>query len=151
MPIGRAPPCPAASHLYPVIVKRILLACFLLVFGVACSEDAASYESASALVAALEEEDIRCENLEIDDEVSGDAPPEAGNIDSLLAERGVCEVDGDALVVSMFDNASDKDNWVAVGQLVGPVAVGENWAVSSDAAALVARVADALGAEVPEP
>lgn len=118
------------------------LVALLVAFG-ACSDEPESYEDVEAVVEAMEEEGIECEDLETTTEFG----PEA---DSLVAERGFCVVDDDRVVVSMFENAADRDDWVAVGKLLGEVAVGENWVVGSDSQELTEEIASELDATIPQ-
>lgn len=108
-----------------------------------CDGDPDSYEDVEAVVEAMEDEGIECDDLETTTEFGTEA-------DSLVTERGVCVVGEDRVVISMFETAADRDDWVAVGKLFGRVAVGENWVVGSDSQEVVDEIADELDATVPE-
>ena len=91
----------------------------------------------------MEDEGIECEDLETTDEFGNEE-------DSLVTERGLCRVDGSTVVISMFENSEDRDDWVAVGKLFGEVAVGENWVVSSESDDVIEDVVDSMGATIPQ-
>jgi hypothetical protein len=130
-------------------VKRVLVLGALLVVFAGCTQEAASYEGAQEVTSAMQEEGVACDDLVVTDGTPEATTEETSRVDSLLIERGVCTVGDEPVVISMFVNEEDRDNWVAVGQLLGPVAVGKNWVVSSDSEDLVGRVAEALNATVP--
>lgn len=109
----------------------------------ACQGGPDTYEDAQAVADAMEDEGIECEDLEITTEFSDED-------DSLVAERGLCRVDGSTVMISMFENADDRDDWVAVGKSFGDVAVGENWVVSAEAGDVIDDVVDSLDATIPE-
>lgn len=112
-----------------------------LVFG-ACSDDAESYDDVEAVVEAMEDEGIECENLETTTEFGSEA-------DSLVTERGLCLVGDERVVISMFDDAADRDDWVAVGKSFGTIAVGPNWVAGSDSQEIVEEIATELEATIP--
>ncbi len=118
----------------------------LLLPFVACDSASETYPSADAVAAAMQDEDINCEGLETTTEFS-DATAEH---ESLVKERGVCTVDGETTVITLFENAEDRDDWVAVGRLLGSVAIGPNWVVSSRSEQVVDEIAQALDASRPE-
>ena len=119
-----------------------LALCAVLVFA-ACESGPESYEDAQAVADAMEDEGIECENLETTTEFSDREK-------SLVSERGLCQVDGDAVIISMFENREKRDDWVAVGQLFGQVAVGENWVISAESDEVIEDVVDSLGATIPQ-
>lgn len=121
--------------------KAACLIVLVMVFG-ACSSSAETYEDVEAVVEAMEDEGIQCDDLETTDEFGNES-------DALVTERGICLVGKDRVVVSMFENDEDREDWVAVGKLLGKVAVGENWVVGSDSQEIVEEVADKLGATLP--
>ena len=120
----------------------MLALCAALVFS-GCQSGAETYADAQAVADAMEDEGIECENLDTTTEFSGEE-------DSLVTERGLCQVDGEAVVISMFENAEDREDWVAVGKFFGDVAVGENWVVSAESEDVIEDVVDELGATVPQ-
>jgi hypothetical protein len=130
-------------------MKRVLVLGALLVAFAGCTQEAASYEGAQEVASAMQAEGLLCEELVVTDGTVEATTEETSQVDSLLIERGVCTVRDEPVVISMFATEEDRDNWVAVGQLFGPVAVGKNWVVSSDSADLVGRVAETLNATVP--
>jgi hypothetical protein len=119
----------------------IVIVCFGLF--VACDASPESYEDAQAVADAMEDEGIECEDLETTTEFSNEEV-------SLVSERGLCRVDGEAVVISMFENAAAKNDWVAVGKLFGEVAVGDNWVVSTESDEVIQEVVDSLGATIPQ-
>jgi hypothetical protein len=116
--------------------------CALLTLA-ACQGSPESFEDARAVAAAMEDEGIECEDLETTTEFSNEE-------DSLVTERGLCQVDGSPVVISMFENAAARNDWVAVGKLFGEVAVGDNWVVSAESQDVIQDVADSLDATIPE-
>ncbi len=115
----------------------------LAVASAGCTDDPESYEDVEAVVEAMEDEGIECEDLETTTEFGTEA-------DSLVTERGLCLVGDNRVVISMFENAADRDDWVAVGKSFGTVAVGPNWVVGSDSQEVVEEIADELDATIPE-
>ncbi len=111
---------------------------------VGCDDGTQSFDGAQAVVDAMAEEDIACEGLETTTEFSSEAEYE-----SLVTERGLCAVDGEPVVITMFANAEDRDDWVAVGRLLSSVAIGPNWVVSSRSEETIEEVASALDAARP--
>ncbi len=124
-------------------MKIWLLAVCAPVMLFACDGGTDRFEDSQAVVAAMAEEGIECEGLETTTEFS-----EAEH-ESLVAERGLCAVDGEPVVITMFANAEDRDDWVAVGRLLGSVAIGPNWVVSSRSEPTTAEIANALDATRP--
>jgi hypothetical protein len=120
----------------------VLGLCVMLTLG-ACDSGPESFEDAQAVADAMEDEGIECEDLETTTEFSNDQ-------DSLVTERGLCQVDGSPVVISMFENAAARNDWVAVGKLFDEVAVGENWVVSADSEDVVQDVRDSLNATTPD-
>ena len=116
--------------------------CALLIFG-ACEGGPETFDNAQAVADAMEDEGIECEDLETTSEFSNEE-------DSLVTERGLCRVDGSPVVISMFENSDDRDDWVAVGRLFGEVAVGENWVVSAESEDVISDVVDSLDATIPQ-
>lgn len=123
-------------------MKIALLVAGMVALLGACDAGAESYKDAEAVVEAMEDEGIECDDLETTTEFTNES-------DSLVTERGFCMVDDERVVVSMFENAADRDDWVAVGKFFGEVAVGENWVVGSDSRDLVEKIADELDATIP--
>lgn len=124
-------------------MKRLLLGlCLVLLLG-ACDSDPESFDDAQAVVDAMEDEGIECEDLETTAEFSNEE-------DSLVTERGLCRVESETVVISMFESPEDRDDWVAVGRLFGEVAVGENWAVSAESDEVIQEVVDSMDATIPE-
>ena len=114
----------------------------LLIFG-ACQGGPENFENAQAVADAMEDEGIECEGLETTTEFSD-------NEDSLVTERGLCRVDDSTVIISMFENSADRDDWVAVGKLFDEVAVGDNWAVSAESEDVIEDVVDSLDATIPQ-
>jgi hypothetical protein len=123
--------------------KIVVVLCVCLVL-VACDGGGADdFENAQAVADAMEDEGIKCEDLETTTEFANEE-------DSLVEERGLCRVNGNTVVISMFENSEKRDDWVAVGKLFGQVAVGENWVVSAESEDVIEDVVDSLGATIPE-
>lgn len=117
-----------------------LLFAAILLFG-GCDPDEGSLGKVEDVVAAMEDEGIDCEGL--------DTTTEFGNeLDARVTERGICLADGDRVVISVFDDAADRDRWVEDGELRGKVAVGGNWVAGSDSDQLVEEIAAALDATI---
>jgi hypothetical protein len=112
-------------------MKAIVLACVAAsVLMAGCAGGPEEFAAAADVAAALEDNGIDC--------------PFEGSAASgeLVAEQGTCG--GHALYV--FDGASDRDRWLAVGAGLGDVVVGPNWAIVPDGPAR--DIADALDGEV---
>lgn len=109
--------------------------------GVAC-QDEGPPDEVEAVVAAMEDEGIECTDLETTTEFG----PES---DADVVERGFCVVGSDRVVISIFDDETERDEWVGQGDLAGKVAVGPTWVVGSDSQSLVEDVAGALDGTIP--
>jgi len=116
--------------------------CLVLTLG-ACDSGPETFDNAQAVADAMEDEGIECEDLETTTEFSSEE-------DSLVTERGLCRVDDSTVVISMFESAEDRDDWVAVGKLFGGVAVGANWVVSAESEDVIQDVVDSLDGTIPE-
>ncbi len=97
----------------------------------ACANDAAPYETADDLAAALARANVEC------------AAPQAGLPATLVRSQASCVSGASRLGLYVFDSAQERDNWLRVGAQLGPVAVGPNWAVNGDDD-IVERAAAAL-------
>lgn len=124
-------------------MKIWLLGVVAAVLLVGCDDRTESFEGAQGVVDAMAEKDIACEGLETTTEFS------RAEYESLVTERGLCAVDGEPVVITMFANVEDRDDWVAVGRLLGSVAIGPNWVVSSRSEETIKQVAAALDATRP--
>ena len=124
---------------------KIVVASFLLVALLTGCEggDQGPMEDAEAVVDAMEENGIECEDVETTTEFG----PES---DADVSERAFCLVGEDTVVVSMFENAEERDSWVEAGELSGKVAVGDYWVAGSDSQELVEEIADELDATIPQ-
>lgn len=120
----------------------VLAASLVLILG-GCQGSAENYADAQAVADAMEDEGIECEDLETTTDFSNEE-------DSLVTERGLCRVDGSTVVISMFENSDDRDDWVAVGKLFGEVAVGGNWVVSAESEDVIEDIVDELDATIPQ-
>ena len=121
-------------------IMLALLAVTVLASG--CDGGDGTYEDAEAVVEAMEDAGIECEDLETTTEFG----PES---DADVVERGFCVVGSDRVVISMFDDAAERDEWVVDGELEGKVAVGDHWVVGSDSQELVEEIASELDATIP--
>jgi hypothetical protein len=125
------------------VLSILLLVCALLV---ACESEGAPGEDDTsgpeAVVAAMSEEGIECEGLSTTDRF-------ANAEDATVIERGLCRVDDATVVISTFEDAARRDEWVRLNDLAGKVAVAENWVVGSDSQNMVQDIATALDASVP--
>ncbi len=122
---------------------KIWLALIAALFLVGCDGGTEPFPDARAVVDAMTQEGIPCQGLATTTEFS------QAEYESLVTERGLCSVDGEPVVITMFANAEDRDDWVAVGRLLGSVAIGPNWVVSSRSEETVDQVAEALDATRP--
>jgi|GEM_PF-5654186 len=107
----------------------------LLAFA-ACSREAQSYESLSALSEAVSDAGVPCDRIE--------PGPKA----ELVSASGSCN--GSEVTIYMFDNAGALENWTKVGARLAPTVVGPNWAVTGDVTA-IETLADELDAELVSP
>ena len=127
-------------------MKSWFYALSLAVVLASCGAEARPYGSPRQIVTAMANAGLDCEGLE-------SAPFSSMSDDSyrsLVAERGVCRVGGRLVVITTFASAQDREDWVAVGGLLGPLAVGPNWAVSSRSGGIVTDIAEALDAPAPD-
>ncbi len=124
-------------------MKIWLLTVVAALLLVGCDDGTQSFAGAQAVVDEMAEEDIACQGLETTTEFS------EAEYESLVTERGLCAVDGEPVVITMFANAEDRDDWVAVGRLLGSVAIGPNWVVSSRSEETIQQIATALDASRP--
>lgn len=110
----------------------------------ACDSGPQSYDGPEQVVSALSEEGITCDDLDVrsGSELTQDERP------SLVKERGSCSVGSEQVTIVTFADEGDRDDWIAVGQLLGPVAVGPDWVVTSRSSDLVRDIADRTGASV---
>jgi hypothetical protein len=127
-------------------MRRAAAAILLLFVLGACSQEAEIYASPTEVVAALQEADLECSDLEMADPSTDTEPVDGAERESLIAEQGVCSMAGEPVTVITFDNERDREDWAAVGAQLAPVAEGPNWAVTSDSEEVVKRIASALNA-----
>jgi hypothetical protein len=127
-------------------MRRAAAAILLLFVLGACSQEAETYASPTEVVAALQEADLECSDLEMADPSTDTEPVDGAERESLIAEQGVCSMAGEPVTVMTFDNEGDREDWAAVGAQLAPVAEGPNWAVTSDSEEVVKRIASALNA-----
>jgi hypothetical protein len=122
--------------------RRTVAVVLVALVVTACESGPESYASARQVVRAMADADVQCASFE-----SGNGiPAPVGGRRSLVEGRGVCSIDGQPVVIATFDNAEDRADWVAVGKLLGPVAVGPNWVATSRSGKVVAEIAEALEA-----
>ena len=107
----------------------------------ACDDGGGSFEDVQGVVDAMEDEGIECEDLDTTDEFGSES-------DALVKERGLCIVEGEPVAVSLFEDAGDRKDWVAVADAFSDVAASENWAVSTDARDLLEEIGAALGGTI---
>jgi hypothetical protein len=79
-------------------------------------------------------------------EAGGDATPRVADAKALVEGRGTCSIEGERVLVATFENSADRADGVAVGGLLGPVAVGPNWVATSRSEKVVAHIVEALDA-----
>jgi len=107
---------------------------------------AALFESGSELLSALASGGVQCSNPR-------DRSP-ATNVKEQLG----CEIDGQDVIVRVFDDAAARDRYVQAGaalmsqldvEVDAPATViGPNWIVTTDTPELAKRVQGAIGGEV---
>lgn len=127
-------------------MNRAWIAIVLLLSLAACGPQAQAYEGPQEVVGALADSEISCEGLEVTERASmGDT-----GHDPLIEQRGVCTVDDIEVTIATFANEKDRDDWLAVGSLLGSTAYGPNWAVTGNSEEIVDEIAGALDASTEE-
>lgn len=109
------------------------VACVAAASLVGCSGEPPSFDDLSGLAEAVNGEGVACDGV----------TRKQGT--DLVDEIGACR--GSEVTLYVFESTAALDDWRKVAALVAPTAVGANWAVTGEPAA-VERVADALGAEM---
>jgi hypothetical protein len=129
-------------------MKRSLLALVLAsAFFAACADDrAAPYRSVDALVSALAEDGMTCDEL-----TARTARPAQGAAalvvasESLVREYGSCSVGEDPVEIYIFSDRAHRDKWMTLGSRYrNSLVVGPQWAIGSASRATVHEIADAL-------
>ena len=123
---------------------RILLALVAAAFALAACDGGGSPEDVQGVVDALEEEGIACEDLETTSEFGSEG-------DAEVKERGLCAVEGESVVVSIFDDPGARRRWVAAAAEFSPVVSADKWAIGSDSPDLLSEIADALDGTISAP
>ena len=108
------------------------IACAAVLLG-GCSGDGRSFEDLADLANAVASEGVPCDRVQ---------PRPATD---LVNEIGACS--GSEVTLYVFDDAEAIADWKKVGPLASPAAVGSNWAVTGERAA-VERIADGLDGEM---
>ena len=109
----------------------------------ACDTEPESYASAKQVVGAMADAGLACTGFD----AGGGAP--TAEAKSLTEERGTCSLEGEDVFVATFGSSADRDDWIAVGRLLGPVAAGPNWIATSHSKETVTDIVDALDATQP--
>lgn len=123
-------------------MKKLLLMIAIATSLGACGQDPVAYDGVGELAEALAASGHSCDEFEVEEA----AAPEATGHESLLDERGTCSIDGESITLLTFDKTEHRDDWLAVGRQLGPVAVGPNWVVTAGSQETIAEVAEALNA-----
>ncbi len=105
----------------------------LSLFMAACSDDAKSYSDLTELSNAADEAGVACSTIE-----------EQGEAE-LVQASATCA--GGEVRLYLFDDEQALSDWQKVAAGVSPVAVGPNWSVTGDRAA-VDKVVEELHAEL---
>lgn len=123
-------------------MKQLMVAVVVsvLVSFSACAREAEPYENPQEVVRALADSDIACEGAEV---LEGSSLGETGH-EPLVERRGTCSVSGTDVTINTFGGPEDRDDWLAVGDLLGPTTYGPNWVVTSRSEAVVEDIARAL-------
>jgi hypothetical protein len=79
-------------------MRRAATAILLLFVLGACSQEAETYASPTEVVAALQEADLECSDLEMADPSTDTEPVDGAERESLIAEQGVCSTRGTAKI-----------------------------------------------------
>jgi hypothetical protein len=123
--------------------KRCGVALLAALTFAACDTEPESYASAKQVVGAMADAGLACTDFK----AGGSAP--TAEAESLTEESGTCSIEGEDVVVATFGSPADRDDWVAVGRLLGPVAMGPNWIATSRSKETVTEIVDALDAARP--
>ena len=117
-------------------VNALFVLCSSLLVACPQAPGARSYESAEAVLRALEGANVDC---------SGVAPAGEGE----LVRSGVkCDLNGERVVVRTFSDAAAKDRWLLVGGGFGANLVGPNWVVTTQRRETAQVLQDALGGSI---
>lgn len=120
--------------------KNLIAFALVVPVLVSCAGEPKTYSGPQEVVSALSDSDISCRDLEITD---GGSVGETGH-GSLVDERGVCWVEDVEVVISTFDATADRDDWLAVGALLGPTTYGPNWAATGSSDETIEQIGRAL-------
>lgn len=113
---------------------RITFTLICALFFAACSTGPDGYSDVDAVVSALREGGIEC------DEVETAQPAE------IVGEQATCRTEGGEYAIFVFTSEEKRDRWLTVGAGLGEIVVGPNWAIDpGDDAAAVAAV---LGGDI---
>ena len=121
-------------------MKQISIVFALLIGLTACDAQAKTYSGPQEIVRALGDSEIPCRDLEIEEAAS---IGETGHA-SLIDKRGVCWVDDVEVTINTFDSASEREDWLAVGGLLGPTTYGPNWVATGGSDKVIERIGRAL-------
>ena len=127
-------------------MRKTWIAIALLVSLTACDGQAKTYSSPQEIVRALGDSEISCRDLEV---VNAVAVGETGHA-SLIDERGVCWVDDVEVTINTFEGATEREDWLAVGGLLGPTTYGPNWVATGGSDEVIERIGRALGGSTDE-
>lgn len=121
-------------------MRKIWIALALVPALAACSGEPKTYSGPQEIVAALEDSEISCRDLEVS---QGGSAPETGQR-SLVDQRGVCWVDDVEVIIATFDGSAQRDDWLAVGALLDPTTYGPNWAATGGSRETIEQIGRAL-------
>lgn len=127
-------------------MRKIWIAIASLLALVACAGEPRTYNGPQEIVKALQDSEISCRDLEIE---KGGSIGETGH-ESLIEDRGVCWVDDVEVTLSTFDGAAERDDWLAVGGLLGPTTYGPNWVATGESEEIIEQIGRALDGSIDE-
>lgn len=122
-------------------MRMFLVLGAVLVLATGCSpREAEAYSEVNGIVADLTGADIECTESE--------SLPDA----QLVDEGATCASSGTRLSLRLFDDAEDRDNWKAFGNITGEsLVIGPNWIVSTPDSERAEEISEALGGELEQP
>ena len=132
------------EHRFRIAWKRCAAVVLVAIAFAACDAGPEPYANAKQVVGAMADAGIPCAHFE-----AGDAAAPLAEGESLMQDRGTCSIDGEDVLIATFRSSADRADWVAVGGLLGSVAMGPNWIATSRSGKVITDVVDALDATRP--
>ena len=105
----------------------------------ACAPEAEPYGSARAVLAAMRDGGVSCSYVD-------------AAINRRLVESNLtCLIHDQEVGIFTFETTADRNKWLRLGRLYGPVVEGPNWVVLTRSAKIAERISGVLGGTVETP